>query len=179
MGHHLAAGGCPRVEFWGKILSFFPIFWVFWQRFEFFPLCSLNKSCPNFEFWAKNGLEFFQIGQKLSFFAVEFSRKCWKKKPGLKGSLSSDWCVTYGCFLYFSCKLEESRVWWQDMIQRLKKRLRPTYPGPSYRRLNSTNKGCSKTGSTSLEKARLYLCFGIRRHLLNLIYKLESQSSIS
>ena len=79
VGHHLAAGGCPRVEFLGKILSFFPIFWVFWQRFEFFPLCSLNKSCPNFEFWAKNGLEFFQIGQKLSFFAVEFSRKCWKK----------------------------------------------------------------------------------------------------
>ena len=84
VGNHLAAGGCPRVEFWGKILSFFPIFWVFWQRFEFFPLCSLNKSCPNFEFWAKNGLEFFQRGRKLSFFSpLSFRENVEKKKPGL------------------------------------------------------------------------------------------------
>ena len=60
--------------------EFSPIFWVFWQRFEFFPLCSLNKSCPNFEFWAKNGLEFFRIGQKLRFFHRWVFAKMLKKK---------------------------------------------------------------------------------------------------
>ena len=110
VGHHLAAGGCPCVEFWGKILSFFPIFWVFWQRFEFFPLCSLNKSCPNFEFWAKNGLEFFQIGQKLSFFRRWVFAKMLKKKPGLLLQLHRTQVVSGFCLLIIN---------WERLVSRM------------------------------------------------------------
>ena len=63
--------------------EFFPIFWVYWQRSEFFPLYSLNKSCPNFEFWAKNGLEFFQMWQKLS--------QNVEKNPGINAT--SGYCM--------------------------------------------------------------------------------------
>ena len=43
--------------------------------FEFFHRFLLNKSCPYLEFLDKNGFEFLRGGQKLSFFAAEFSQK--------------------------------------------------------------------------------------------------------
>ena len=80
VGYHLAAEGCLPVEFRGKLLVrvFFPHILVF------FPICSLDKSCPSSDFWPKNGLEFFLIVQKLRGFAVKFSEKCRKKEPASK-----------------------------------------------------------------------------------------------
>ena len=63
-----------------------PLCWVlrenlsFFAHFlSFFPTFCLIKAAPAVSFWAKKALSFCPKGKNWVFFAVEFSRKCWKK----------------------------------------------------------------------------------------------------
>ena len=72
MGQPFAAEGCPYVDFWSEILSFFPYF-------EFFLQILFIESCPYFEFGAKNGIEFLPEVEKVSFFRTWVFAKMLKK----------------------------------------------------------------------------------------------------
>ena len=62
---------------------------VFWKDIEIVHLHQvffliLRKAAPSLSFWTKIGLSFCPKGKFWVFLALEFSQKCWKKKPVLK-----------------------------------------------------------------------------------------------
>ena len=82
--------GCPI----GKTL-FFSLHHEFDESFSFFYF-SVVKSCPNCNFWAKNGPKFKPGGQNLKvFFALEFLRKCWKKPEIRTKIMARSWFLGY------------------------------------------------------------------------------------
>ena len=68
-----------------RMYSFLEGYWNPALASSFFQI--LRKAAPNLSFWTKIGLSFCPKGKFWVFLALEFSQKCWKKKPGLLPNL--------------------------------------------------------------------------------------------
>lgn len=70
-----------------RMYSFLEGYWNCALASSFFLI--LRKAAPSLSFWTKIGLSFCPKGKFWVFLALEFSQKCWKKKPALKSKVTS------------------------------------------------------------------------------------------